>query len=324
VAEPPVLPLVPSAEEWHYRSRVQFKCRQTESGFVMGFYRRGSHFVVDVEECPITAAPLNEVLRLFRQWLPASPCPAQIPQVDLECGDDGRVRAVVHAIGGEGRALGDYLRPLAERYGLALFLQSGRKETLVPVCGEADLQIDIGEPPRQLAYGPGGFAQVNLAQNRAMVREVVAAAALTGRERVLDLFCGMGNFSLPLAVHAGEVLGVEADARAIAKARENARRHRIANAVFHARPADGAASELALGRRWDLAVLDPPRAGAYPVIRELAQVRPARIFYISCDPSTLARDLVPLLYAGYRLCSVRPFDLFPQTGHIETISCLQL
>jgi 23S rRNA (uracil1939-C5)-methyltransferase len=106
VAEPPVLPVVPSPTEWHNRSRVQIKCRQT--------HRRGSHFVVDVEECPITAAPLNDVLRLFRQWLPASPCPARIPQVDLECGDDGRVRAVVHVIG-EGSALGDYLRPLAGR-----------------------------------------------------------------------------------------------------------------------------------------------------------------------------------------------------------------
>ncbi len=201
IAEPPLLPLVAAPAEWLYRSRVQFKCRQTDGGFVMGFYRRGSHYVIDVTHCPITDERLNGALSLFRQWLPAAPQPERIPQVDLAVGDDGAVRAVVHCLGAGG-ALGDYLRPLAQEAGIALFLQQGRKETLVPVCGAAGLDIVVDEPPLSLAYGPGGFAQVNLAQNRSLVQAVLAAAELTGRERVLDLYCGMGNFSLPLARRA--------------------------------------------------------------------------------------------------------------------------
>lgn len=313
--------IAPSPEEWNYRSRVQFKCRQTATGFVMGFYRRGSHFVVDVADCPITAHRLNEVLRLFRAWLPSSPAPDRVPQVDLDLGDDGMVRAVVHVLGAPD-LLTDYLRPLAEGVGLSLFIQSGRKDSLMQVAGDEDLEIKVGEPTLGLRYGAGGFAQVNLPQNRAMIKEVVAAAALTGRERVLDLFCGMGNFSIPLASGAAEVIGVEDYAPSIAKARQNAERNDIRNAVFHAAPAEGAARRFAEGKSFDLVVLDPPRTGAYGVTRDLAAVRPGRILYVSCDPSTLARDLQPLLHGGYSLEWSRPFDLFPQTYHVESVTLL--
>jgi 23S rRNA (uracil1939-C5)-methyltransferase len=322
IVEPTVLPLVPSPNEWHYRSRVQFKCRQTENGFVIGFYKRASHYVIDVTHCPITDERLNGVLTLFRQWLPAAPDPACIPQVDLEIGSDGAVRAVVHCLGEEG-ALAAFLQPLAEGAGIALFLQPGRKETLLAVCGSGELEIEVDEPPLQLAYGAGGFAQVNLAQNRELVRAVVVAAALTGRERILDLYCGMGNFSLPLARRAGEVIGVEDYAPAIEQARRNARRNGISNAVFHAMPAEGAAARLTGGSPFDLVVLDPPRSGAFAVVKELLRLPPRRILYVSCDPATLARDLKSLLHQGFELLWSRPFDLFPQSSHTESLSLLQ-
>lgn len=323
VAAPVILPLVPAPDEWGYRSRVQFKCRQTAGGFVMGFYRRGSHYVVDVHDCPITDRRLNAVLRLFRTWLPASPAPSEIPQVDLETGSDGQVRAVVHYLGSAPQALADYLRPLAEAARLALFLQSGRKSSLLAVTGPAELVIEVDEPPLHLAYGAGGFAQVNLAQNRALVAAVVTAAALTGQERVLDLYCGMGNFSLPLARRAAAVIGVEDYAPAIEQARHNASRNAVTGALFHAAPAEGAAARFGASGPFDLVVLDPPRTGAYPAIKDLLQVGAPRILYISCDPATLARDLQPLLHGGYELCWSQPFDLFPQTFHLESLSLLQ-
>jgi 23S rRNA (uracil1939-C5)-methyltransferase len=319
-----VRPLVPAPDEWGYRSRVQFKCRRTENGFVMGFYRRGSHFVIDVEHCPITAPLLNDALKLFRAWLPECPCPERIPQVDMAVDDEGKVRIVVHGIGEEVDALRDYLAPLAEGAALSLFIQSGRKETLEPVRGKEDLHIRPGgEGSLRLAYGPGGFAQVNLEQNRRLVEEVVAAARLSGKERVLDLFCGMGNFSLPLAKHAGEVVGVEDYGPSIVKARENARQNGLENARFHARPAEGAAVELAGREGFDVVLLDPPRAGAYGVMKDLLTIRPERILYVSCDPPTLARDLKPLLHGGYDLVWSRPFDLFPQTCHTESVTLLE-
>jgi len=324
VEEEVLLPLVAAAGEWQYRSRAQFKCRQTGDGFVMGFYRPGSHFVVDVPYCAIAAAPLNEALARFRRWLPVSPCPERVPQVDMALDDEGAVRIVVHLLAGDQRRLAEYLGPRAEKAGYSLFFQSGRKESLARVTGREDLHIlpQGAEGPR-LAYGPGGFAQINLEQNRRLVAEVLDAASLTGSERILDLFCGMGNFSLPLARMAREVVGVEDYAPSIAKARENARRNGLSHADFVARRAEGALRGLAGKKGFDLVLLDPPRTGAYPVVEELLKARPRRLIYVSCDPPTLARDLEPLLHNGYRVLRCRPFDLFPQTYHTESVTLLE-
>ncbi len=323
-AEPEqLLPLVPAPGEWGYRSRVQFKCRQTEKGFVMGFFRRESHFVVDIESCPITHPRLNGAMKIVRGRIDGSRWEDKIPQVDLSTGDDEMVRAVIHFLGQDHSALADWMRPLHEEFGFSLFLQTGRKETLRHLAGEEDLDLRVDDPALELAYGSGGFAQVNLEQNRELVSAVLRAAELTGKERVLDLFCGMGNFSLPLARQAGEVTGVEEHPASIEKARQNARRNGIVNAVFHARPAEGAAEALSGGRPFDLVVLDPPRTGAYRVTRDLAAAGPRRILYVSCDPPTLARDLMPLLHGGYGLVWSRPFDLFPQTYHTESLTLLE-
>ncbi|MEJ2698719.1 MAG: methyltransferase domain-containing protein, partial [Desulfuromonadales bacterium] len=202
---------------------------------------------------------LNRAMRIFRARIDSSHWADKIPQVDLATGDDEMVRAVIHFLGRDHGALADWMRPLHEEFGFSLYLQTGRKETLRPLAGEEDLHLHVGDPVLDLAYGPGGFAQVNLEQNRKLVDAVLQAAELTGKERVLDLFCGMGNFSLPLARQAGEVTGVEEHPKSIEKARQNARRNGIVNAAFHARPAEGAAEALSGGRLFDLVVLDPPR-----------------------------------------------------------------
>lgn len=316
-----IRPLLEAADPWHYRSRVQFKCRLTEKGFVMGFYRRGSHYVIDVPRCPIARPEINGAMELLRRWVGQSSWASQVPQIDLGVDDAGRLRAVVHFIGEDAQGLERHLGPLAEAQGLSLFLQTGRKQSLSRVCGQDDLHIRVDEPPLCLAYGPGGFAQVNLEQNRAMVAEALRGLELGGSGRVLDLYCGMGNFSLPLARRCAQVVGVEDFGPSIEKARFNAAVNGIANAEFHARPAQGAA--WALGGGFDLVVLDPPRTGAYDVARELCELAPRQILYISCDPATLARDLVPLLHGGFELVWSRPVDLFPQTFHTESLSLLR-
>jgi 23S rRNA (uracil1939-C5)-methyltransferase len=226
---------------------------------------------------------------------------------------------LLHALP-EGRdALRDWLGAGARQGGFAAALQCGRKATIEVLCGDPWLTTVVGEPPLALRTAPGGFTQVNAQQNRALVSAVVAAAALDGTERVLDLFCGVGNFSLPLARRAAALVGVESFAPAVADAAANAARHGITNALFHAEPAEGAA--LRHGA-FDVVLLDPPRTGAYPVMRDLQQLRPRRILYVSCDPATLARDLLPLVHNGYRVSSSQPFDLFPQTWHVESLTVL--
>ena len=321
VAEERLLPAVPAPAEWHYRSRVQFKCRQTRHGFVMGFYRRASHFVIDVEHCPIAAAPLNMLLKSFRCWLAEAPNADQIPQVDMELDDEGAIRVVVHFIGRDLDPLVRHLMEASAGHAFSLFVQRGRKQSLQKLRGDADLHIRPADGLR-LAYGPGGFAQVNLEQNRALVAAVLESARSTGTDRVLDLYCGMGNLSLPLARAAGPVTGVEEFAPAIDKARENAAANKLGNLSFFAASAENAFSIVGADP-FDLVVLDPPRTGARGLIKDLLQAQPRRILYVSCDPATLARDLLPLLHGGYRVDRARPFDLFPQTFHTESLTVLE-
>ena len=319
-----VKPLVAAPEPWHYRSRAQLKLRRVDGHLVMGFYRRGSHFVIDHRHCAILHPQLNEAAQLFRRWLNDFSHAHRIPQLDLGIGDDGQRRAVLHYLDSDSSLVGDYLRARVAEAGIALFVQTGRKDTLQPVWGEEELRIEVGDPPLQLAYGPGGFAQINLVQNRALVGAVVEAVVGCRAERVLDLYCGMGNLSLPVARQAEEVIGVEDFAPAIDKARQNALVNGIDNATFYALSAEGAASRLAAeGKPFDLVMLDPPRSGAYGVIKELLEFKPRHILYVSCEPPTLVRDLLPLLHGGYCLEWSQPYDLFPQTHHIESVTLLR-
>jgi 23S rRNA (uracil1939-C5)-methyltransferase len=145
---------------------------------------------------------------------------------------------------------------------------------------------------------------------------------LNGTENVLDLFCGMGNFSLPLARRVARVAGVEDHAASIANARINATVNNIANVEFYTDDATAILSRYQVTDDLDLVILDPPRTGCYPLSRELLKLRPQRILYVSCDPATLVRDLTHLVHGGYEVVSSQPFDLFPQTWHIESMTLL--
>jgi 23S rRNA (uracil1939-C5)-methyltransferase len=181
-----------------------------------------------------------------------------------------------------------------------------------------------GSRPLTLTVEPGGFSQVNPRQNEHLVQTLLSWAEVRRDERVLDLFCGMGNFSLPLALAAGEVTGCDLQGAAIRSARRNAELAGLANCRFLKRSArEGATELLARGERFDFLLLDPPRQGCADLIGLLPSFGARRLAYISCDPATLARDLALLAARGYRLSRVRVVDMFPQTHHLETITLLE-
>ncbi len=318
-----VLPIVSSPQEWNYRSRAQFKCVDTSKGLQVGFYQRGSHNVIPVTSCPIMHPALNEAKDQLRAWISNTRWSKQVPQIDLAVDDQDRVRAVIHSLVSNVGDFVEHLKLRAAGSGIAVFVQPDRKADPVHVCGPLELIVEVDIPVLRLGYGPGGFAQINLPQNRAMVREVIGALISNPPSRVLDLFCGMGNFSLPVARLAQELIGVEAYPQSIEMARLNARLNEVGNTAFYAREAFGAATLYGSDLPFDLVILDPPRSGAYDVVRELVDVQPAKIIYVSCDPPTLVRDLQVLLNGGYQLSWSRPFDLFPQTHHTESISLLE-
>ena len=314
--------IVAAPNEWSYRNRVQLKCHSAAAGLALGFYRYGSHFVIDVDVCRLVSAQIQGVLELLRRELPMAPGTNCIPQVDIACGDDDQVQIILHTLLKDCHSQRTWLQEFASNHNINACIQSGRKETLEVVHGAGDLRVMFDHPAMILRYGPGGFVQVNSAQNRNMIAAMLDLLALQGTEIVLDLFCGMGNFSLPLARHAARVIGVEDYTPSIASARINASANNIHNVEFHA-----ADATLFLTRFHaddiDVVVLDPPRTGCYPVACELLKLRPRRILYVSCDPATMARDLVPLVHGGYEVITGQPFDLFPQTWHIESMTLLK-
>jgi 23S rRNA (uracil1939-C5)-methyltransferase len=323
VAPELIRPLLASPDEWNYRCRVQFKCTQgADKTLAIGFFHPGSHRVVDTAACAVAMPVFNQLLPKLRDLLHRSPWAAQIPQIDMETGDCMTLRLVIHCLGADVKGLGRTLQPLLSDPSLSLYVQQGRKITLSHLGGPRELLLQVDTPGLALAYGAGGFSQVNLAQNRRMVAVALAMVAPQPHWRVLDLFCGMGNFSLPFARRVAQVVGVEDFDGSVKQGRANAQRNRLGNLQFFARSAAGAYAALAGETGFDLVILDPPRSGAPEVIADLAGHKVPRILYVSCDPMTLARDLKKLVAGGYRVVESRPLDMFPQTWHLESLTLL--
>ncbi|WP_298436570.1 23S rRNA (uracil(1939)-C(5))-methyltransferase RlmD [Geobacter sp.] len=328
-----IAPVVPAPEPYGYRARVQFKIRWSGGRLHIGFYRRGSHYVVDVPgRCAICHPTLNQVLAEIRPVLARFPEPDRIPQVDAAVGDDGAALIIVHYIGTDRRKTAEYLAAgRGELPSVAgLHLQYGRKETIEKIWGIDALGYRIPHPflPRvpetRLRFSRGGFSQVNYRQNLELIRAVSRLARVEEGMRVLDLYCGNGNFSLPLALQGAEVIGVEEYGPSLEDARMNAFDNGINSIEFiRADAGEGVSRLRQRGDSFSVVVLDPPRTGAREAIGHIAALAPDRIIYVSCDPTTLARDLGLLGKNDYQVVESFPVDMFPQTYHIESVTLLQ-
>ena len=315
-----ILPIIPAADEWHYRSRVQIKCHNSPAGFATGFYRPKSHLVVSVEQCPIIPPELNNLLTQLRHIINHTPYASYIQQLDLAVDDKKKCSVVIYYSGNDSASLAGLLQ--GERLAADLLIKAAGRSELIKVCGDGAMQISVDSPPIQLNYAVGGFTQINLQQNLALVDNVSGLAELTGSEQVLDLYCGMGNFSLPLARRAKHVIGIEESVLSIEMARQNSRLNEIKNVDFYSQYAEGALTFFSQQQAIDLLVLDPPRSGAAVTMKELLEKPVKKVLYVSCDPQTLARDLSLLVSGGYELVSSQPFDMFPQTHHCESVTLL--
>jgi 23S rRNA (uracil1939-C5)-methyltransferase len=322
---------IASPQEYGYRNRVQFKLHVGAAGLQIGFFRNGTHFVEDAAQgCPISLPAINGALSSLRSALASFPEPAAIPQINIECGERETV-ATIYYNGNNHDAVARFFR---ERFSelaplSGIFLQTGRKSTLQKLCGDGYLAYPMpaaapGSPPVTLTFRPGGFSQVNSAQNLAILEIIRRMAAFDGHEHLLDLYCGNGNFSLPLAQCVASVTGLEGYGDSISAAHDNCRLNGITNAEYVCADAVGGIARLAeAGRRFHTIILDPPRTGAADAIPGLCRLNPDRIIYISCDSSTLARDCGLLAGQGYHVAESVPLDMFPQTFHLESVTLLR-
>lgn len=327
---PPVNSTIAAEQPLAYRARVQFKLYATEAGLAMGFFRKGSRFVIDLPDgCPVAITAINQAASRLKSVLCRLPDRNRIPQISLEDGLDG-VTAIVHYIGSDARGLADLLLSCQGELGLAgLFLQTARKESLQPIFGSETIRYQVPGCSNQdemltLGYSIGGFAQVNRQQNQQMISLVCGSAEVSPDCRVLDLYCGNGNLSLPLASSVAAVTGLEEYPASIASAVDNARQLRVNNSSFKCIDAsEGVRQLLDSQTGFDLILLDPPRQGAVELADQLGKLGAWQIIYLSCDPATLARDIRMLCSDNcYKLVQATPLDMFPQTSHLETIALL--
>lgn len=331
LADPLVRPTLASVQPYGYRARAQFKLHLTQDGLIAGFYKRGSRFVIDLPDgCPIVTDEINAVMARIKTVLANFSDNRRIPQVSFEQGDDGIV-AIIHYIGSDEEGIIQFLKPVIDQLGLSgLFLQMARKDSMRQLFGSGHLTYQVpdctSDRYQTLGYEIGGFSQVNRGQNQAMIRLVHRYLRPEAGNQLLDLYCGNGNLSLPLAGCVTSVIGVEGFPLSVASAVDNARQLRVNNSTFLC---DDVADwvQKAVGQHtadYDLILLDPPRAGAVDCVKKLTAFKARRIVYVSCDPGTLARDLAILCGGGgYSLIEATPLDMFPQTGHLETVALLE-
>jgi 23S rRNA (uracil1939-C5)-methyltransferase len=323
-------PIIKAPEPYGYRSRVQFKVRYNAGQHHMGFYRSGSHSVIDVPQtCAIACPAVNRIYTALKTVLNGIPEPGAITQIDITVGDDESAAVIFHYKGIRHREIGEYLRGQEALGGIAVFLRCGRKNSISRISGGETLSYHIhivSQQPQDtiLSFTPGGFSQVNYQQNLTLISTVFTWAGLTGSERVLDLFCGNGNFSIPLARSVAEIVGFEDYYPSVKDAERNCILNRIDNASYRSLDALAGLQELvSAGKRFDLVILDPPRTGASDLVKHIPALHAKKIVYISCDPATLARDIGILGGVGYAVTRTQPFDMFPQTYHLESITLFE-
>lgn len=322
IGDPVAAPL-----EYGYRNRVQFKVSITGGRLRIGFFRHGSHSVADAGEgCPIAAPRINSLLQCFRAVLPGFSDVASIDQIAVDAGDQG-VIAVVCYHGRYPEAARSFLTECASELPpcTGLFLQTGQRSPPVRLWGDRSISYRMpGRDPdgkTVLSYLPGGFAQVNQCQNIALLSIVRRLGRFGFNDRLLELYCGNGNFSLPLAADVAAVVGVEGAKDSIISADFNRVANEVGNAAFICDDVTaGLKRILRDGGKFDVILLDPPRTGAADAVPGIAALNPDRIIYVSCDPATLARDCALLGGSGYRVVESVPVDMFPQTYHLESVT----
>jgi 23S rRNA (uracil1939-C5)-methyltransferase len=333
---------------WGYRWRARFSVRHVrkKGAVLVGFHERKSRFVADMRECHVVPPHVSDLLLPLRELIGSMDAIETCPQIELACGDDVTALVLRHL---EPLSEGDVakLRAFAGAHaGVQWWLQPKGPDT-VRLLEEGGLQLSYALPEFGIAmpFKPTDFTQVNPYINRVLVARALRLLDAQGDDRVIDWFCGLGNFTLPIATQAREVLGIEGSETLVARSRENCEFNRreaprgnpigevnfLARNLFEITPAQLVADGVA--QRW---LVDPPREGAFALAKALADLHqqpdlrgtwlpPRRIVYVSCNPATLARDAGLLVHqAGYRCTAAGVVNMFPHTAHVESIAVFEL
>jgi 23S rRNA (uracil1939-C5)-methyltransferase len=311
-----------SGPELAYRRRARIAVRWDAKAkrLDVGFRAASSQDIVAIEQCPVLVQALQPLMTQLPEMLRSFAKPQVLGHVELFSGSAIAVLVRHTAPLNDGDLT--TLKTFCQKHDAQLWLHG--EDGPQPVEPDQTLGYRLEPWDLQLAYRPGDFIQVNAAVNSAMIEQALQWLAPKADERVLDLFCGLGNFALPLAKTAREVVAVEGVATMVERAASNASDNGLGNVAFYQADLSQPLSDASWAAQGFSAVLlDPPRDGAFEVVRKLKALGAQRLLYVSCNPATLARDTVELIHQGYRLKRAGILDMFPQTAHVEAMALFE-
>ena len=312
---------------WGYRRKARLSVRYVhkKERVLVGFRERYGRFVADMQECHVLDPRIAERLPELSALIYSMDARRTIPQLEVACGDDNCALVFRHLEPLSEPDL-EKLRNFARGSGIAVLLQAKGPDSICCLEPESlELSFKIPEFGGEMFFEASDFVQVNAAMNRAMISRVVELLDPCAEDRVLDLFCGLGNFTLPIASRAGEVVGIEGDRALVRRAESNAVHNGVNNVHFYAADLnEDAAAAPWLRQPYDKVLVDPPRSGAEFILQHIAASGASRVVYVSCHPASLARDAGILTEQfGFRLVGAGVMDMFPHTGHVESIAIFE-
>jgi len=314
---------------WGYRHRARLAVRNVpkKGGVLVGFHECRSSYIADTRSCAVLPPHVSDLLLPLRELVAALSVSERLPQIEVAVGEEctALVLRILEPLTGNDEEL---LRRFADRHGVVFYLQPKGPDTayrFYPLSG-ARLSYLLPEYGLEFEFRPTDFTQVNHAVNRVLVRRALRLLDPQPGERIVDLFCGLGNFTLPIACSGASVVGVEGSQALVERGRECAVANGLADRVefavanlFECTP-----ESLALLGRFDKMLIDPPREGAIEVVKALPADGPQRIVYVSCNPATLARDAAVVVHVkGYSLKAAGVVNMFPHTGHVESVAVFE-
>lgn len=324
-----VAPMRSPALGYRRKARLGVRFVPKRDAVLVGFREKRNSFLTDIDRCVVMDPRIGERITALRELLYAMDAYRTIAQVEVACGDD--IAAMVFR-NMESLSAGDMekLTQFGQAHDLHIYLQPKGPDTVHRIWPESAGRDDERLSYRldafdvTLKFHPMDFTQVNADINQAMVGQALAWLDPQQDDRVLDLFCGLGNFTLPLARRAGSVVGVEGDEAMVVRGRENAELNGLDNIRFHGANLQGDfTGESWAAEGFDKILIDPPRSGAQEICEYLTAFGARRIVYVSCNPATLARDAGVLVAKGYRLVKAGVMDMFPHTTHVESMALFE-
>lgn len=309
---------------WGYRRKARLGVRHVpkKERVLVGFRERRKPFLAVLDECPVLHPSVGERLVELGKLIQGLTLIEQIPQIEVAV-DEEQTALVFRNLAPLTEGDAEQLKAFAEQYDFRIYLQSGGPDTITPLWPEhIELHYSLPDYGLRLNFEPSDFTQVNVDINRAMIRQALDWLQVGKDERVLDLFCGLGNFTLPLASICRDVVGVEGSEELVTRARANARLNGLENVEFHVADLSAELKDMPWWQGgFDKVLIDPSREGAEQTLEHVAELGVGRIVYVSCNPSTLARDAGILVNEhGYRLVKAGVMDMFPHTAHVESMA----